>query len=309
MKVTLDLTRLLSEGAITTEEAERLKKLGSAGTGSLAFNILIGFGVVAVSAGLIALVPNAVSGIVVGALVLGGGLALYGSRSHEWEMLANICVLVGALMLAGGAVILTEASLWTFVAITVGFTIVGAVARSGLLIALAVLALSSCFGARTGYMHATYFLGIEEPTLTILVFSALALVTYFVSKQVPAAYERLALMAARTSLLLVNFGFWIGSLWGDHAKWLKSTLSAELFVVLWAVALISVGVWAARANRRWVVNIAAIFGAIHFYTQWFERLGAQPLSILVAGLLALAIAIGLWRLNRGLWDNSRAQAA
>jgi hypothetical protein len=68
------------------------------------------------------------------------------------------------------------------------------------------------------------------------------------------------------------------------------------------VALVAVGVWAARANRRWVVNLAAVFGAIHFYTQWFERLGAEPVAILVAGVTALGFALALWRMNKSLWE-------
>jgi hypothetical protein len=69
------------------------------------------------------------------------------------------------------------------------------------------------------------------------------------------------------------------------------------FAVAWAIALIVVAIWAARANRSWVLNVAAVFGAIHFYTQWFEHLGANPLSVLIAGLIALAIAFGLWTFN------------
>jgi iron complex transport system permease protein len=52
---------------------------------------------------------------------------------------------------------------------------------------------------------------------------------------------------------------------------------------------------AARANRRWVVTTAAVFGAIEFYTEWFERLGAEPWAIIVAGLTIVAFAIALWR--------------
>ena len=73
------------------------------------------------------------------------------------------------------------------------------------------------------------------------------------------------------------------------------------FAAVWAVALIAVGVWAVRANRRWLVNIVAVFGVIHFYTQWFERLGPQPIAILIAGVIALGVALGLWRLNRELF--------
>jgi iron complex transport system permease protein len=59
-----------------------------------------------------------------------------------------------------------------------------------------------------------------------------------------------------------------------------------------------VAVWAVRANRRWVVNLAAVFGAIHFYTQWFERLGATPVSVLVGGVLVLGFAAVAWKLNQ-----------
>jgi hypothetical protein len=46
-----------------------------------------------------------------------------------------------------------------------------------------------------------------------------------------------------------------------------------------------------------LVNVAAVFAAIHFYTQWFERLDASALSVLIAGLLALGFAVGLRALN------------
>jgi hypothetical protein len=309
MKVVLDLTKLLEEGKITREEHDRLARLGASATGSLAFNILLGFGVIAVSAGAVALVPDAITGIILGAIVLGIGLGLYAARWAQWEVLAPICTLVGALGLAGGIIVETDAFVWAFVAITVGFAVAGIIGRSGLLIALAVLAFSSTLGARTGYEHATYFLGIEEPTLTIVVFSILAIGTFLLSKILPTAYERLAIMAARVSILLVNFGFWIGSLWGDDSERLGIHVNDMVYVILWAIALIAVGIWAARENRRWLVNIVAVFGAIHFYTQWFERLGAEPITVLLAGVLALAFAIGLWYFNRTLFDSGRHKPA
>ena len=72
-----------------------------------------------------------------------------------------------------------------------------------------------------------------------------------------------------------------------------------VFAIGWAVLLVTVGIWGACVNRRWVVNTAATFGAIHFYTQWFERLGAQPWAIIVAGLTVVAVAVMLWRYNAG----------
>src|SRR5262249_52963865 len=142
-------------------------------------------------------------------------------------------------------------------------------------------------------------------------FSALALIAYQVSERLPSDYERLAIMAARTSLLLVNFGFWVGSLWGDPLVLLRSMnakdasvdvtdtiIPATAFSIVWALVLLGAVIWAVQVNRRWLVNLIAIFAGIHFYTQWFERLGATPLSVLLGGVVMLASAYALWMFNR-----------
>ena len=307
MKIVLDLTRLVEEGKLTQDEADRLRALAAHDTGSLAVNILIGLGVVAVAGGALALVPSPATAIAIGVVALGIGVGIVFTHWQQWRVLANILILAGALMFGGGVIAFDDGSVRAFFAVALVFAATGIVARSGLLIALAVLALSSCLGARTGYMHATYFLGIEEPTLTILLFSVVAFATYQISKRLRAEYEGLALVAARVSVFLVNFGFWIGSLWGDRFVWLRKFKDPTIgdyttgrviedwqFVIAWAVVLVATGVWAVRENRRWVVTIVAVFGAIHFYTQWFERLGATPLSVLIAGLITLAAAIAIW---------------
>src|SRR5262245_62597097 len=60
--------------------------------------------------------------------------------------------------------------------------------------------------------------------------------------------------------------------------------------------------WAVQVNRRWLVNLVALFAGIHFYTQWFERLGATPLSVLLGGVVMLASAFALWMFNRRVVD-------
>jgi len=40
-----------------------------------------------------------------------------------------------------------------------------------------------------------------------------------------------------------------------------------------------------------------VFGAIHLYTQWFERLGANPVAMILAGLTIVGVAVVLWRYN------------
>jgi L-lactate permease len=93
---------------------------------------------------------------------------------------------------------------------------------------------------------------------------------------------------------MLNFGFLIGSLFGDDA--LK--LPPLAFSVAWALVLIVTGLWAIRANRRWVVNAAAVFGAIHFFIQWFATLGPSPLSIVGGGLLLVGFGFAIRWFNR-----------
>jgi iron complex transport system permease protein len=314
MKITLDLSKLVEESKLTAEEADRLRALAARDTGSLAINILVGFGVAAVSAGALAVVPTPATALILGLAVFGIGLAFSLTRNEQWTLLAQICLVIGALMFCGAVLASGKGSLGALLIVTAALAAAAIVARSGLLMAAAVLALGACLGAKAGYWHATYALAIYEPTLTVILFSALALAAYLVSKRLPAEYERLALIAARTSVFMVNFGFWIGSLWGDNLRLIRSLMyddaniltatsgpdiiSPVVFAAGWAIALFGVGLWGMQANRRWVVNVAAVFGAIHFYTQWFDKLGPQPLSFIFGGLLMLVFAFALWSFNR-----------
>jgi iron complex transport system permease protein len=316
MKITLDISRLVEEGKLTREEADRLSALAAHDTGSLGINILIGFGVVAIAAGAVALVPTPLTAVGLGLVLFAAGCAIALNRVQQWILLGQICLVIGALMFGGGVIAYRPDSVAAMLIVTGAIWLAAIVARSSLLMALAVLAASACLGARTGYSHAMYSLAIFEPTLTVVLFSALALIAYQASKRLPADYERLAITAARTSLLLVNFGFWIGSLWGDPLMLLRSmnakdaplafisktVIPASVFGILWAVVLLGAGIWAVRVNRRWLVNVVAIFAGIHFYTQWFERLGATPLSVLLGGLVMLASAFALWMFNRRIPD-------
>ena len=250
-----------------------------------------------------------------GAVMFIVGFALVSSKATVWELLAQICIVIGALAFCGGIAMLDDGSLRVMVAIAVILAAAAVLARSGLLIAASVLVIGACLGSSSDYRHAMYTLTVEEPTLTIVVFALIALAAYLVSLRLTAQYERLALIAARTAVLMINFGFLVGSLWGDRLLRLRSLINSDpsilhdytarsemipplVFSIGWAVALVAAGVWAVKVNRRWVVNIVAVFAALHFYTQWFEKLGATPVTVLLAGLLLLAFALGLWSFNR-----------
>ncbi len=148
---------------------------------------------------------------------------------------------------------------------------------------------------------------VSEPTLTILLFSALAAAALALSKRLPHQDAPLALAFARMSLILVNFGFWIGSLWGDHpgdlwrdaaARATAPSIPSLAFVVAWIAGLLLVGAWGAASGRRFLVNVAIVFGAIDFYTQVFERWGGHPLSLVLAGALTVGVGVILWGYNR-----------
>ena len=314
MKITLDLTDLVATGKLTEAEAERLRGFAARDTGSLGINILVGFGVVAVALGAGALVPSPLTAVALGAVMFAFGFAVMSQAGKTWELLAQICIVIGTLGFCGGLVVLENGSLGITMAIAVILAAAAVLARSGLLIAAAVLVVGACLGSSSDYSHAMYSLTVEEPTLTIVTFGLIALAGYIVSLRVAPHYERLALIGARTAILMLNFGFWIGSLWGDHLTRLRSAIHSDptllhnysgpalipawLFSLGWALVLAGAGAWAVKVNRRWVVNVVAVFGAIHFYTQWFEKLGANPATVLLAGLLMLAIAFGLWTFNR-----------
>lgn len=300
MKITIDLDKLLEEEKINRAEYEKFSQLAARSTITLAFNILIGFGVIAVSGAALALLPTPTTAIVLGLVICTVGTALVYERNEHWRVFANICAVVGALLFGGGIIKVSEGSIGSFLLVATAFAGAGIFSRSSLLTVLGVLALSSCLGARAHYFHATYFLGIEEPALTIALFSIFSIFTYQLSKHLTADYQRIALAASQAGVFLVNFGFWIRSLWGDRRVGGEIVIANWAFALLWALALITAGVWAWKHNRRGMINIIAVFGAIHFYTQWFERLGASAETVLIAGLLTLSLAVGLRALNTKL---------
>lgn len=304
MKVTLDLDKLLEDGMITQDEYEKFSAFAAGSTASLAFNILIGFGVIAVSGAALALVPAPSTAIVIGLIALVVGLLLLRGGYEQWGVLANIFILTGALMSGGGIVAVAKGSLASILAVVAIYSVAGIFARSALLVVLATLMLSASIGAKTGYFHASYYLVIQEPTITVILFSLLGIGLYQLSKRLSAELERLAIASARTSVFLVNFGFWVGSLWGERSDTRAIIIPDSVFALLWAFALLATAIWSWKRNRRWVLNTVATFGGIHFYTQWFEHLGASPGTVLIAGLLALAFAVGLRSMNKIMKENS-----
>lgn len=316
MKIVLDIDQLLADGEINDAEYQKLQTLSRKATGSLALNILIGFGVVSTVVGGLALLQSWPLALALGLLLCALGVLVLQRARDAWSVFAIIVLLVGTVMTSAAILAIAEGSTPAFLGVSVFCLACAVISRSVLLSILATLSVMGALDALVLYWHASYGLVIVHPAYTIAVFTLLALIAYQISLRVPPDYSRLAIAFARSSLFMVNLGFWVGSLWGD-ALWTRhdddkpSWVSAGeavipdvAFAIAWAVGLVAVGVWAARANRPWVVNLMAVFGAIHFYTQYFERLGATPVSILLAGLIMIAIAMAIVAYNRSARTDS-----
>ncbi len=298
MKIVLNIKELLEEGQIDQVEYDKLLLLSKRQTTSLTFNLLVGLGIVAASIGAIALMPTPYSCFAFGLLVCAVGIFIKIKASDQWAVLSIICLMSGLLMSSAAIVWLEEHMFHviTYRSISIVIFILGFSSyflKSNLLAAISVLNLSTLLGSGVGYTFASYFIWIEYPLLTIVTFSILAICFYSFSKKVGADNEKLLITGSRVSIFLVNLGFWIGSLGGDI--WLES---AHTFSIAWALAIFGIGFWAWKENRVWLINVLGVFGSIHFYTQWFQTLGAEPLSLFLGGVIAIGIAILFKRLNK-----------
>jgi len=209
-----------------------------------------------------------------------------------------------------------------------------------LITAVSILALAAALSSRSFYQAGMYGVAIYESTLTVLQMAVLALACLWVIARRPARIARHATILGRLAFIWMNMALWIGSLWGDTVgyhlwgpKWSDfsskphwradesataayaaaedtflagaTVIPADAYALVWALVILGVGLWAAMGARRQVFNTAVTFGAIHLYTQYFERLNASPGTVVVAGLIAIALAYASWRLNQ--WIRARAE--
>ena len=304
MKIVLNIKELLEEGKINQTEYDKLLSLSKNETGSLALNLLIGFGIIMVCVGVITLTQSASTALIMGLLTFLIGLFIQFKGTKEWSVLSSCCSISGVLIFIGGMnIFLIDAyvsesvflPLAMNVEILTTFILIASSVflTSNILAALSILSIAQITGAGTDYFMASYTIWVSSPVVTIVLFSALAFFLYYLSRSTLSRYENILITGSRTSVLVANFGFWVGSLFGGG----DLEVSSELISMAWALALIGFAVWGWRANRRWVVIVSSIFGAIHFYTQWFTILEMEPASVVIGGVIAIGIGIGIKRLD------------
>lgn len=312
--IRIDLETLQADGLVSADLARLIeaRALPDGRTG-LFVNLALILGALAVAAGAIALVPNATTGLLLAIAAIGSAEAVrrFGPGT-SLKVMSSALALMGVLGLAGWIGWQYEDAAETTLPALLITLVLGAGAawfRSGFLTVLSVLALGAVFGTGTGYWHACYGLFVEEPTITIGVFGALAAGLYALRERVAEAWQKLAGIAARTAFFLVNFAFWVGSLWGDDLgpdyryaegndwdAWRAATphVPEAIFSIGWPVFLIAVML--RGRNGGFLSVTATVFLAIHAYTQYFETFGAKPWTLLLGGVALVGLAVGAAKL-------------
>ncbi|MEZ6002419.1 hypothetical protein [Hyphomonas sp.] len=314
--IRIDPQHLQSEGVIDADTAALIEAnaLPDARFG-LFVNLSLIMGALAVAAGTIALVPDATTGLLLAiAAIAAAELTRRFAPGASLKVLSAGLALMGVLGLAGWIGWQYEDASDTTLPALLITLLLGAGAvwfRSAFLMVLSVLAFGAVFGTGTGYWHACYGLFVEQPTITIAVFGAMTAGLYVLRDRIAETWKNLAGIAARTAFFLVNFAFWIGSLWGDDLgpdyryseetdweTWRAATthVPEAVFSIGWPVLLVAI--MARTRNGGFVSVTATVFLAIHAYTQYFETFGAHPWTLLVGGIVLVGLAVGAAKLMK-----------
>ncbi|MCA8890541.1 MAG: hypothetical protein KDA56_01665 [Hyphomonas sp.] len=314
--IRIDLQQLQAEGLIGDDLARLLETRAVPDSRSGLFvNLSLIMGALAVAAGTIALVPDATTGLILAILAIAAAeMTRRFAPGASLKVLSAGLALMGVLGLAGWIGWQYEDAADTMLPALLITLLLGAGAvwfRSAFLMVLSVLAFGAVFGTGTGYWHACYGLFVEQPIMTILVFGALTAGLYALRGRIGAMWQPLAGIAARTAFFLVNFAFWVGSLWGadlgpdyrygegnDWDAWRAATphVPEAAFSIGWPLLLIAV--MARSRNGGFLSVTATVFLAIHAYTQYFETFGAHPWTLVIGGIGLVGLAVGAAKLMK-----------
>jgi hypothetical protein len=322
-KVTLDLDALVADSRLTAADAERLAALAepSRAVGQL-IQVFAILGALGMAAGVVALDPSATLGLGLALAALGFAAYVQMRGKDDLAILGAGMAIAGSMGLAGWFG-LKFGETWPAITVNgIGTAIMLAAAlffRSRFLVAFVPLGLAAMIGSGTAYWHASYGIFISEALITVLLFGPLAVGLGSAAPRMRQWLGGLAIIASRVSWLIMNFGFWVGSLWGDHVgdhfaevrlctgdtwqameEWRKTAFFIPdwVFVAAWAAA--SIATIAALKRNRFAVNAAITFLAINAYTQFFERFGDEPFALLIGGASLLAFAWGLYHIDKRL---------
>ncbi len=324
--VSLDLDKLVREGALSHNEAKRLTSYAEAPRAAgFLISVLYIIGAIAAAAGVVLLKPAATTGLVIAMICLVVGQFIRFKRLVHLDILALALGIGATAGLIGWFVLEFEDTLSGIVinSFATGVTLAMAVLfRSRFLAAFVPLGIGTIIGSGGAYWHASYGIFVQEATITIALFTPLAaLLWWFGRKVLHADWSPMAIVAARMGFIISNFGFWVGSLWGDrigeflfgpskelrrenYRAWnearnaFRETLPyihEHVFAIGWAafsIAAIAIG---RRIGNRFLEITGVVFLAINAFTQYFEFFEDEPWALIFGGIALVAIALALVR--------------
>lgn len=324
-RITLDLDALVSEGRLTPAEAERLKSLAVTGRGlSTVVQVLYVLGALGLAGGVMILKPDPVTGMALAALAIGFAIFAQATKREDLGLLGTAMGICGTVGLAGSVGMQFDGAIPAFAinVLIMAIALGGALLlRSRFLAALVPLTIAALLGSSTEYWHASYGIVIKEPLITTVLFAVLSGGLFLAAYPLKGIWSQMSTVAGRVSWLVMNFGLWVGSLWGDYLGDFFDELpegpiqnfdAASLFipggafVIAWAI--ISVAAIIFMHRNRFAVNASITFLAINVYTQFYEWFGGSGFVMLTGGVALLAFAFGLYHFDRWMVTRNKAQA-
>ncbi len=326
--ITLDLSRLIEDKLLSKAEAMRLFEIREPdkATNRLA-SILYILGALAAAAGVILLKPTATTGLIIAIVCFLVGQTI---RFKRWDHLHILSLALGIGSAAGltGWFVLEFGETLPAIAVN-GFatavTLSMALAfRSRFLGALVPLGIGSMIGSGGAYWHASYGIFVREPAVTILLFATIAAALFFLARRsTHPDWRPMSTIAASMSLVVVNFGWWVGSLWGDYIgdhlrgvadrsvgeayqSWYAARqayretalhIDDSLFAIGWAGSAVAMIVVGRKLRNRFVEIAGIVFLAINAFTQYFQYFRDEPWALVFGGLALVGVALGPVRLE------------
>ena len=303
MRVVLDLDALLASGRIDESEYRRLAGLASGSVGQLALRLLLSAGLIMLCAGAVWLVPEAQRSLI--AAIAGLLLATCGliaARLGPARMQpAGAIMLTAGVGLAALGILHQSAGQPGFLALALDAFVSSAVAlffaAAGRSVLLAVtgmlLANLGIFMLARNWQPAAL-----DPVTALMIGAAVqALAMHALWRRLPdGIWRRMAASVGIAAAAIVNACLADRSLIAPpDADW--PTAANNVHALVWTVLLAGSGWLAVAGNRRWAVNMTALFVLVHILGQWFRRFDASALSLFVAGVLLVAFAFAVHCLN------------
>jgi iron complex transport system permease protein len=314
MKIVLDLDSLISEGKITQAEYEHLQTLASKQSVSAVFNLMVAFGITAIASGILSFFPSFVVGIPLGVIMMIASKQVKKRLSQDWRLLGRVLMMVAALMIAISVFFATGLTFRGFLVVTGLMAVISLYAKEPFVYALILVGLFCTLGTASHDGIFSYVLAIHQPTLTILIFGFLwVLISFLNRRSYPSKNTPFLTSWYQCSVILVNLGFWGGSIWGDSLclgdqSVLGWSVSLWVFVYVWVGVSVIFILKSHLKQQRWGVNLGIFFGTLLFYTRYFAHLKMSSWSVVFAGIIAILVAWGVVRYNQTPYKLSTDEA-